>query len=749
MLRTRYVAAASFFFTVAFFFEYTPLLRRVHIPFDLEGFHFPLADYAYQAIHQGRFPQWDPTIYSGLSFTGNIQAGLFYPPTWLMFAFNMGRSKLTYQGLEDLTLAHVWIAFLLCYIWLRHEKGLHTLACVLGASVFAFSGYMLMQLQHFGLVAGYAWMPLGFAGIDAADRLHRWRPLWKLAAASALCFLAGYPSTWVAFSICMFAYACARKRALRLAAQVTCALAGSLLLAAVQLLPALEASQAKVPEPKFGIASGTKDPRYFISYFLPNYFDFGLDVPVETNLGQDYLYLGAPAFAGLALILIRRSFGGAGPPLAVFVTSLLFVTNPFGALGNVIGRSTALAQVFSTYYFLAGVTAAVAVLAAIGLDYGLRGTRKAPPRWFAATTITLSLGWSIRLALVWIDGKKFATRWLSGVDALAASILFVLLIVVFTGSSGFFRGCAAAALLILTAAEYKAFGTSKRFDATRGRLDIEYVLQPSPGLNAGVYQSLLQHPEYRSALDLTAPFPTDLRHTGLTTPQGFDPFIPEQYRILIEGISHFRTNREFDLNPDDGEALRLLGVRYFISSENGPLCSRLSSSPHFRLLQPADSYYKVFEYADSRPSFGWEEMDHEVELRAWQPERRAFTVRSPSGGRFRLAEQFFPGWNATVDEIQVSIERCHNAFQCIAVPPGQHRVEFRYHSRWLILGGIVSLCSILLLAKCIKQPCAARCGSTPSPTRFGPGGLRRNSGHSSRTLETCQRNAPAEPLYPL
>jgi hypothetical protein len=677
-----------------------------------------------------------------------------------MFAVNIGSSKLTYQSLENLTLAHVWLAFLLCYIWLRHERELHPLACLLGASVFAFSGYMVMQLQHFGLVAGYAWMPLGFAGIDAADRQHGWRPLWKLAVASALCFLAGYPSTWIAFCICMVAYACIRKRALRLALQVTCALAGSLLLAAVQLLPALEASQAKFPEPKFGIASGIKDPGYFISYFLPNYFDFGLDVPVETNPGQDYLYLGAPAFAGLALILIRRRFAGAGPPLAVFAASLLFVTNPFGALGSTIGRSTALAQVFSTYYFLAGVTAAVAVLAAIGLDYGLRGTWKALPRWFAAIAITVSLGWSIRLILVWIAGEKFAVRCRSGVDALAAAILFGLLIVVFTGSSGFFRGCAAAALLILTAAEYKAFGTSKRFDASRGRFDIEYVSQPSPGWNVGVYQSLLQHPEYRSALDLTAPFPTDLRHTGLTTPQGFDPFIPEQYRILINGISRFRSNREFDLNPDDGNALRLLGVRYFISSENGPLYSRLSSSPHFRLLQPADSYYKVFEYADSRPSFGWEEMDHEVELRTWQPERRAFIVRSPSGGLFRLAEQFFPGWNATVDEIQVSIERCHQAFQCIAVPSGQHRVEFRYHSRWLILGGIVSFCSMMFLAKCIREtagrkllevrpPDAARSVSTPLPTRFGPAGLHKSSGHSSRTLETCQRNAPAEPLYPL
>src|SRR6476660_7296322 len=157
MMRTRSVAIVSFLFTVAFFIEYTPLIRCVHIPYDLEGFHFPLADYAFQTLRSGHFPQWDGATYCGLSFAGNTQAALFYPPTWLMFAFNWGRAKLSYQGLQHLALAHVWLAFLLCYIWLRGQRRLHPLASALGAGVFAFSGYMLLQLQHFGVIAGYAW----------------------------------------------------------------------------------------------------------------------------------------------------------------------------------------------------------------------------------------------------------------------------------------------------------------------------------------------------------------------------------------------------------------------------------------------------------------------------------------------------------------------------------------------------------------------------------------------------------------
>src|SRR5262249_11708973 len=55
----RAVAAASLAFTYLFFLEYLPPIRRVHIPFDLEEYHYPLADYAFQVLKQGRLPQWD------------------------------------------------------------------------------------------------------------------------------------------------------------------------------------------------------------------------------------------------------------------------------------------------------------------------------------------------------------------------------------------------------------------------------------------------------------------------------------------------------------------------------------------------------------------------------------------------------------------------------------------------------------------------------------------------------------------
>ena len=165
------IALVSLLFTYLFFFEYIPPVRWVHIPYDLNGFHYPLADYAFQRLRLGHLPLWDPTIYCGMSFVGNVQAALFYPPTWLMFLFSWGRERLSYQSMQDVLLMHVWLAFLLCYLWLRGKR-LRELACVLGAGVFAFSGYLCTQLQHFGLAGGPVPRPL-LRGLEPTPEPHQ------------------------------------------------------------------------------------------------------------------------------------------------------------------------------------------------------------------------------------------------------------------------------------------------------------------------------------------------------------------------------------------------------------------------------------------------------------------------------------------------------------------------------------------------------------------------------------------------
>ena len=91
-----------------------------------------------------------------------------------------------------------------------------------------------------------------------------------------------------------------------------------------------------------------------------------------------------------------------------------------------------------------------------------------------------------------------------------------------------------------------------------------------------------------------------------------------------------------------------------------------------------------------------------MERRAWEPEDRTFQVRTASGGKLALHEQFFPGWTATIDGKSAAVEPWTGAFQAVAVPAGEHTVEFRYRSRLLGLGGGISLLALIGLGLWIR-----------------------------------------------
>jgi hypothetical protein len=182
-------------------------------------------------------------------------------------------------------------------------------------------------------------MPLAWLGIDQASHtsafpVSRWRPMWKVVVASALCFLAGYPASFGAFVIATLVYAAARSW--RHALATIAAIAASLAIAAVQLLPAAEASTLKTFDPKYG--PGIKDPVFYLHFAVPDWVGMRFGDP---NLHL-YLYFGVPALFGVAWLLKRPDRSA----LAVLGACALFMTNPFDVISGVVSRSTLLVQIF-------------------------------------------------------------------------------------------------------------------------------------------------------------------------------------------------------------------------------------------------------------------------------------------------------------------------------------------------------------------------------------------------------------------
>jgi hypothetical protein len=698
-MRLRWVAAISLAFTYLFFFEYLPPFRWVEIPYDLRGYHYPLDEFAFQKLRHGQIPQWDPTMYCGMTFVGNPQTALFYPPMWMVFAANHGNARLKYRSLQIMQIAHVWLAFVFCFMWLRNRK-LHDFAALFGAGIFAYGGTMLMQLSHLGMLCAVAWMPLALWGIDRLRKAWDGWAFAALACSSALSLLAGHPPTWFVVATCILVYAAfSSGRTFLIAAA---GIAGSLMIAAVQLFPSMEAARLKEPHEQYG--AGIRELAFYISYFVPNFYDFGIATDAFTNPGYEYLYVGAPALFGLACVLIRpRVLKQAIPVLAVAAASAILVTNPFGLVWAVIRHSAMLEQICRSWNFLAGIGIAIAGLAAYGLDAFLRAQPMLWRRWWLPLVIGSAALWSAHLLRSWRPGGSgFAIGWKAAIEPGVMLALFSLMMLGWIAERSRRRAWLALAFIVATGIDYKVFGTSKRFDALRANSDRFLAAASFPGMSESVYQQLREAQDYRIGLDSADPSPADLRRLGLRTPQGGDTLVPEQYNKILRPEG---TYYDFvGLDPANRELVQLLGVRYFITSEGQPLFPKLVADPEFRLLDK-DQYFQVFEYARARPAYRWERPGPRDAIvpGEWSAEDREFDVTSESGGRFILVEEMYPGWRAFIDGRPVPDERWHDVFQSVAVPAGKHRVRFQFHSMTFRIGAIVSCISILGLALMVMR----------------------------------------------
>jgi hypothetical protein len=306
---------------------------------------------------------------------------------------------------------------------------------------------------------------------------------------------------------------------------------------------------------------------------------------------------------------------------------------------------------------------------------------------------------SARLLYVW-SKSDFPIGWAGSWDVAILMLLFIAGVCLLRNQRGSMEIALATALLFAIGVDYKVHGTSKRFNGT---LDHGWRTDYMPGMNADTFRELQANSIYRIALDQTGPLPADLRHFGLTTPQGFDPFLTTAYSAFMKTAGRFLTNWDIEIDSRNESGIHALGVGYFISAEQGPQFPALRSNPRLRFVPPNDSYYKVFEVIDKHPPYGVEGADATIERVRWEPERREFTLGISAPAKFYLSEQWNPGWSARLDGQPIAIERWNTAFQAIAIPAGEHRVDFQYKDGALRVGAAISLVTLLALGAAFRK----------------------------------------------
>ncbi len=86
-----------------------------------------------------------------------------------------------------------------------------------------------------------------------------------------------------------------------------------------------------------------------------------------------------------------------------------------------------------------------------------------------------------------------------------------------------------------------------------------------------------------------------------------------------------------------------------------------------------------------------------AQVTLYEPNRIRVATESTGAGLLVLSENYFPGWEATVDGVRVPIARVNYALRGVALPPGKHRVQFQFRSNGVRAGAVSFALGLSLL----------------------------------------------------
>ena len=332
--------------------------------------YFAWREFGFRELAKGNLALWNPHIFSGAPYFGGMQGGLFYPPNWLFIVLP------TPVAINWTVALHVFAIGTFMFFWMKQRR-LSAAASFFAGTLVMFCGAFFPHIfaGHLPQLSAMAWSPLIFCSIDAVFRTQRVR--WSLVGmlAVAMQVLAGFPQYVFYTAIIAGLYASLQLIGhwnWRLATALLSIYPGGALLAAVQLLPAIQTTREttrgfRLP---FQFASMLSlPPENFVTLLAPDFFGQTARYWGRWYLWETSLFVGVAglAFAIYATICCER--GTKWRLLIVvfasFVLALGAYTPLFGFLYSRVPGFDRFRGI-SKFSFLASLF--LCLLAATGLD---------------------------------------------------------------------------------------------------------------------------------------------------------------------------------------------------------------------------------------------------------------------------------------------------------------------------------------------------------------------------------------------
>lgn len=699
---------------------------------------YPWRSISMDLIKKFQPPLWNPYNFSGSPLLANIQSAPFYPANIFYFVFPEEYSWSLLIILQPI------LAVSGMYLFMR-ILGLRTVSSVFAAVAYGFCLYMTVFLEYntIGHILGL--LPFALYGLEKYLRTQRpWAILVFIFSLSVM-FLAGHLQlATLAFGFtviyCIFRLYI-EKSSKKLIAVYAGSLAISLLVASIQLIPALELIQnsARVSqEYEFLVNKLLFQPYQLAMFFVPDIFgnpatrNFLANETYPTKAG--YIGILPLMFAVVAAFSLKKNkiimfFSG------VCLLALLFlVRSPFTELFYSFEIPLFSSSSPSNAWFLFSLSACA--LAGFGMEKVLQN--KIKPR----EIITFSLFALVILSLSFLLKKE--SVYLKQV-VLPFFILLIGIVLVFLASrtkSKKYLIC--LGLIVLTTLElfylFQKFNPFSPKDSFYPPSEVvNFIKENSKGSRTiGIGQAAI--------------LPNLQTQLRIYSPEGYDPLYPKTYaqfvystekQMLFSDFSNAtRSNASLGDLFGDGKlvedenklkVINALNVRVVLDRVENGNTEKNFPSQTFKSVYDKDGWkvyenlsalpkaylvgsFKVVDDEDFAKTFFSPDFDlKESVVLAKDPgitqENRtggkvvanylkenevSFTGTSQSDAIFVLGDTYYPGWKAFIDGKETEIIRANHTFRAVVFPKGEHEVLFVYSPTSFIYGMYISIIGILL-----------------------------------------------------
>jgi len=715
---------------------------------DVYAYFYPNVLYAAARLRAGgEGLLWNPYQNCGAPFFGSSQTGLLYPAN-LFFLFLDPGHALRAALLSNLVVGGA-LAYLLC-----RELGAGRVAALAGALAFEL-GNASVRLTTWApmLSAPFAWLPGAMLFCERLIRAPRARDAVALGGVLTLALLPGYPQT-VLFAYQLIAlrvlweFATARvARPARVLGALAVGLGLPVLLAAVQILPAVEVARLSARPSALSLAE--MSPLGFLGWKAFR-MQLGLRSAVQTP------FILVPCLVAAAALV-----GGSRRRIALFylLAGTVYLLLAFGPNTPLFALYLALplgATFREPIRFMWVPSFCLAVLAALGVEALARP--RAGAAWRRIPIAAAPLAALIGFFLLSPSG-------LSRPEGLLAALVLagVAIAAVAPGAAR-----AAAPVLLLAVIANPILAPSMTWQ--RLLADDTSLYRHAP-LFARLRARM--GPQDRMYLIHDAPEKTDYalmrKSASLFEVPSIHDYDPQPSRRYAELFIMLRKGRPMvnlndvyyiqDWAPElNRRLLDLTAVRYLVVAASVDQTSDAMRPP----VQPvdADAEVRVYENPQALPRARWvprievvpdaslllarlaagpddlrqvaliegspptgfagtpgDAADASSEIVEDRPEHVVVRVHAPARGFLFLADQHFPGWDATVDGRPVPVLRADHAFRLVEVPAGESTVDFRYAPASLRLGAAISAATLLGVTAVLLLPLrrARRRTTAPAP----------------------------------